>query len=229
MGKDTSLLKMSDISKSFGSLEILKDIELDMAAGETVAIVGPSGSGKSTLLHIAGLMDHPSGGDIILDGKDTTRLSETERARFRLNTIGFVFQFHHLLPDFNVLENVLIPSRLADDDLTESEKEARSLLKRLGLEKRLTHKPYELSGGEQQRTALARALIRHPKLLLCDEPTGNLDPDTAVVVSDMIREEIKREGVGALIVTHNDTIAKSTDRYLRLVEGRFEKMKRGAK
>ncbi len=210
------------MSKSFGDLDILRNISFDVCVGESVAIVGPSGSGKSTLLHLAGLMDHPTSGTLLLNNNEIPRLDEMDLARLRLESIGFLFQFHHLLPDFNVLENVLIPTRLAGDDLVSATKDARSLLSRLGLANRMNHKPYELSGGEQQRTALARSLIRRPKLLLCDEPTGNLDPDTAAGVGDVIWSEIEREGVGAIVVTHNDAISKKADRILNLVDGRFE-------
>lgn len=217
------LLELNKVSKSYGDLEILKNIDLQIEAGESVAIVGPSGSGKSTLLHLAGLMDRPSSGTMFLNNNEMLALDDTGLARLRLDCIGFLFQFHHLLPDFNVLENVLIPAQIAGDDMASAQKEALSLLSRLGLKNRAMHKPYEISGGEQQRAALARALIRHPKLLLCDEPTGNLDPDTAADVGDIIWSAIEQEGVGAIVVTHNDRIAKKADRVLRLVDGRFEK------
>ncbi len=217
-----NILELQGISKSFGHLEILRDLAFELKEGQSVAILGPSGSGKSTFLHIAGLMEKPTAGEILLRGKKAGALSEDERARERLDTIGFLFQFHYLLPEFNVLENVLVPPRLAGDDLMMAEKSARSLLDRLGLGERLTHKPHQLSGGEQQRVALARALVRKPKLLLCDEPTGNLDLNTAKNVTDLIFSEVQRGGVATILVTHNEALAKQAGTAYHLAQGRFE-------
>lgn len=217
-----NVLELRSLSKSFGSLEILRGIDFQLKEGESAAILGPSGAGKSTLLHIAGLMERPTAGSVVLGGKAVESLSEDDLARERLDTIGFLFQFHYLLPDFNVLENVLVPARLANDDLSKADREARELLSRLGLSERLTHKPHQLSGGEQQRVGLARALLRKPKLLLCDEPTGNLDQVTADVVSDMIFSEIRRDGMAAIVVTHNDALAKRAGSAYHLTQGRFQ-------
>jgi lipoprotein-releasing system ATP-binding protein len=216
-----TVLELRNITKRFGSLDILRGVNLLLNEGQTASIVGPSGAGKSTLLHIAGLMERPTSGEIFINQRSTVNFSDNDLAKERLNTIGFLFQFHHLLPDFNVLENVLIPSRLAGDDLGASTKQAKEILERLGLSARLDHKPYQLSGGEQQRTALARAVIRKPKILLCDEPTGNLDQHTAQEVFSLIWSEIKRDGVVAVVVTHNEALAQQADASYHLVEGKF--------
>ena len=217
-----NILELRGLSKSFGELEILRCVDFELKEGASAAILGPSGAGKSTLLHIAGLMEKPTAGSVVLQGRPIDALSENERARERLNTIGFLFQFHYLLPDFNVLENVLIPPRLAGDDLLLVEREARALLDRLGLKDRLTHKPHQLSGGEQQRVGLARALIRKPKLLLCDEPTGNLDHNTAKAVTDLLLSEVSRNGVATVLVTHNEALAKQAGSAYHLSQGRFQ-------
>lgn len=223
-----NVLELKNISKSFGALEILRGIDMSLAAGESTAIVGPSGAGKSTLLHIAGIMERPTTGDVLLNGRNLNGLSENERARVRLDSIGFLFQFHYLLPDFDVLENVLVPGRLAGDDLSAVRRDALALLEKLGLKDRLTHKPNQLSGGEQQRAALARAMIRKPKLLMCDEPTGNLDPHTADGVSDLILREVKEAGVSAIIVTHNMGLAKRVEKTVYLSEGKVSAKKQEA-
>ena len=220
------VLELQDVGKRFGNLEILRGLRFSLAAGESAAVVGPSGAGKSTMLHIAGLMERPSSGRVILAGRDRTESNDRERADDRLNRIGFLFQFHHLLPEFDVLENVLIPARLAGDDLNEAAGLARGLLERLGLSERLTHRPSELSGGEQQRAALARALIRKPSLLLCDEPTGNLDPHTAAEVARLIFAELQREGVAAILVTHNAPLAALAGRTFELSEGALVEKRR---
>jgi lipoprotein-releasing system ATP-binding protein len=224
---NTPVLELRGIHKKFGDLRILRGVDLTLSAGESTAILGPSGAGKSTLLHIAGLMERPSEGELRVAGRDARRMSERELARERLDTIGFLFQFHHLLPDFNVLENVLMPARLAGDELALAERRAKEILERLGLSERLHHRPHELSGGEQQRTGLARALIRRPKLLLCDEPTGNLDSVTAHEVAELIWTEVKREGVAAIIVTHNERLASQAGSAQHLAEGRFESANKG--
>jgi lipoprotein-releasing system ATP-binding protein len=219
--KGRPVLRMSGVSKNFGALSILKGVDLELLEGESAAILGPSGSGKSTLLHIAGLMERPSGGCVFIEGRDVGEMSEDAKARERLNTIGFLFQFHHLMPDFNVLENALIPLRLAGDDLASADGEARELLARLGLQDRLGHMPHQLSGGEQQRVALARAVIRNPKLLLCDEPTGNLDLRTSLDVMALIWGEGRRAAGATIVVTHNEAIADQAQRSFTLSDGRL--------
>ena len=215
------VLSVRSVGKKFGDLEILSQVQLTLDAGQSVAVLGPSGAGKSTLLHIAGLMERPSSGSVWINGRDMETLGEPERARERLDTVGFLFQFHYLLPDFDVLENVMMPARIAGDDIVAARKKAEANLVRLGLGERMTHRPYQLSGGEQQRAGLARALMRQPKLLLCDEPTGNLDQQTADGVSDVIWKEIEREGVAALIVTHNERLAARAHRIFHLSKGSF--------
>jgi len=213
------ILKLENVSKQFGDLKILEGVSLVLSAGDSVAVVGPSGAGKSTLLHIAGLMEKPSHGVVSIEGQTTGIMSELDKARRRLDAIGFLFQFHHLLPDFNVLENVLMPFRLAGESITVAEEEAKNLLDRLGLSARLHHRPFQLSGGEQQRAALARAIIRKPKLLLCDEPTGNLDQSTGQDIIELISGEIKNRKLSSIIVTHNLKIAKQADRIFSLEQG----------
>ena len=222
------VLDIRSIGKRFGDLEILAGLSLTLAAGQSAAVLGPSGAGKSTLLHLAGLMERPSSGAVLLNGHDTSKFGDVELARERLNTIGFLFQFHYLLPDFDVLENVMMPARIAGDDLAGAQVKAVDTLTRLGLGERLKHKPYQLSGGEQQRAGLARALMRKPKLLLCDEPTGNLDQQTADGVADVIWSEIHREGVAALIVTHNDRLAARANTIFHLSKGSFVETRREA-
>lgn len=217
------ILKTNRLVKRYDSLEILRGIDFELREKEIVSIVGPSGAGKSTFLHLVGLMEHPTGGDIQLSGRFLSGLSDKERARIRLEDVGFLFQFHYLLPDFNLLENVLIPCRLAGDDLRSARTEARQLLDRLGLSERLDHRPSELSGGEQQRAALARAMIRRPKLLLCDEPTGNLDEQTAEDVAGLMWEEMRRQNLSGIIVTHNEKLAQRADKELRLEHGNFHR------
>lgn len=219
---DNFIVRLKNVTKNFGPLEILKNIDVDMRRGDSLAVVGPSGAGKSTLLHIAGLMEKPSGGLIEIEGQNAGNLRESEKARLRLEKIGFLFQFHHLLPDFNVLENTLIPVRLAKDDLSKGKKEGLEILERLGLKDRLHHHPSQLSGGEQQRTALARALIRKPPILLCDEPTGNLDPHTGENVMSLIWNEIAKNKLTTIIVTHNPTISAFPQRCFELKEGHLK-------
>lgn len=220
------VLELEKVSKSFGPLEILQAVDLTLREGESIAILGPSGAGKSTLLHIAGLMESPTKGSVVLNGKRAEAWSEPETAGQRLNTIGFLFQFHYLLPDLNVWENTLIPCRIAGDNLEKMKDQARFFLTRLGLENRLWHKPHQLSGGEQQRAALARALIRKPKLLLCDEPTGNLDPHTALEVSGLLIQEGRRDKTALIIVTHNENLAAQMDTAYVLRDGTLQKKDR---
>jgi lipoprotein-releasing system ATP-binding protein len=205
-----------------GSLPVLKGVDLDVAPGEIVGLVGPSGSGKSSLLHAAGLLEHPDGGRITVRGADCTDLSEAERTRVRLATIGFVYQFHHLLPEFTALDNVAIPLMIAGASRKGAAERARTLLSDLGLGQRTDHQPAQLSGGEQQRVAIARALANSPRLLLADEPTGNLDPHTSGAVFDSLHDLARRQGVAALVATHNLALAQRMDRVLTLKDGHLE-------
>lgn len=203
-----------------GDLPVLRGVNLALRAGEIVALVAPSGAGKSTLLHLAGLLEQPDGGSVLVDGRDAGILSDAERTAIRRDTIGFVYQFHHLLGEFSALENVVLPQMIARRGRRQAEARAMSLLAALGLEPRARHLPGKLSGGEQQRVAIARALANSPKVLLADEPTGNLDVDTADVVFDALLAEVREEGVAALIATHNPALAARMDRTVTLREGR---------
>src|SRR5690606_20335800 len=185
-------------------------------AGEIAALVGPSGSGKSTLLQIAGLLDHPSAGRITLGSQAVENLNENQRTLMRRDYIGFVYQFHHLQPEFTALENVAMPQIIAGKSIKEAQKKAEELLTRLGPGERLEHRPARLSGGEQQRVAIARALANDPKLLFADEPTGNLDPQTSEEVFEMLLDLVHERGIGALIATHNIHLAEQMDRILEL-------------
>ncbi len=205
-----------------GSLSVLKGVDLDVAPGEIVGLIGPSGSGKSSLLHAAGLLEHPDAGRITILGTDCSSLGERERTRVRLSTIGFVYQFHHLLPEFSALDNVALPRMIAGEDRKAAGARAAELLDGLGLKDRAHHQPAQLSGGEQQRVAVARALANSPRLLLADEPTGNLDPATSTAVFDSLYALARREGVAALVATHNLALAGHMDRVFALRDGRLE-------
>jgi lipoprotein-releasing system ATP-binding protein len=219
------VLRLQGVARRYaqgqGTLEVFRDLRLTLWPGELVALVGPSGAGKSSLLHMAGLLETPSGGEIYVRGAPASRLPESERTRLRRELIGFVYQAHHLLPEFSALENVIIPQRIAGKSRSGAEQEARRLLTQVGLAARLEHRPSQLSGGEQQRVAIARALANHPRLLLADEPTGNLDPKTAHGVFDLLVHLVRSEGVAALIATHNQDLAAKMDRALVLHEGRL--------
>ncbi|MSO92159.1 MAG: ABC transporter ATP-binding protein [Rhodospirillales bacterium] len=200
-------------------LQVLKGAELDLHAGEMVALVGPSGAGKSTLLHIAGLLEAADAGEIEIMGKPGMRLNDEARTRIRCEALGFVYQYHHLLPEFSALENIMIPQIIAALDRKEAEKRARELLACMGLTERADHRPARLSGGEQQRVAIARALANAPRLILADEPTGNLDPATASEVFDLLVGLARGAGLAALVATHNPDIAARMDRIVRLKDG----------
>lgn len=197
------VLHLDQIERRFGDLIIVKDVTLALAKGETIALVGPSGSGKSSLLHIAGLLEAPSSGDVHINGVSTSKLNDAERTRLRRDALGFVYQFHHLLPEFSALGNVSLPQLISGVKLKDAEAEAARLLSALGLGERLNHQPGQLSGGEQQRTAIARALANKPDILLADEPTGNLDPKTSDVVFDSLLNLVRSEGLSAIIATHD--------------------------
>ncbi|HMR31515.1 MAG TPA: ABC transporter ATP-binding protein [Geminicoccaceae bacterium] len=203
-------------------LEVLKGADFVLPAGRMTALVGPSGAGKSTLLHICGLLEHPTAGEVLIDARPTGRMGDAERTRLRRERIGFVYQFHHLLPDFTAAENVALPQLVAGRSPSASRSRAGELLSRLGLGERLAHRPGKLSGGEQQRVAIARALANAPKLILADEPTGNLDPATAERVFDELLAVVRDTGTAALIATHNPELAARMDEVWRLAEGRLE-------
>ena len=200
-------------------IDVLKGATASFYPGEAVALLGPSGAGKSTLLHIAGLLERPDVGRVLIDGVDCVALNDSEQTRMRRMEVGFVYQFHHLLPEFSALENVVLPQLILGLERTEAETRAKELLSSLGLAERWDHRPAQLSGGEQQRVAIARAVANGPKVLLADEPTGNLDPPTAERVFDQLISLIRRSGVAAVIATHNLDLAARMDRTLRLMDG----------
>ena len=200
-------------------LEVLRGVDLELRPGEIVGLIGPSGSGKSSLLHAAGLLEHPTSGHVLLAGEDTTRLKEAARTRLRLSSVGFVYQFHHLLPELTAVDNVAIPLRIAGRPLVESRERGAALLTRLGLGGRLGHRPPQLSGGEQQRVAIARAMANRPRLILADEPTGNLDPETSASVFQSLFDLARTERVACLIATHNLELASYMDRVVSLRDG----------
>jgi len=200
-------------------LQVLRGIDFEIRSGEIVSVIGASGAGKSTLLHLLGTIDTPSAGTILFDGTDVTKMTPAELAQFRNRQIGFVFQFHHLLPEFTALENVMMPGLILRLSRTECVTRATAILTRLGLAERMTHRPGELSGGEQQRVALARALLLKPRLLLADEPTGNLDTKTGRDMHDLFFELNRELGMTLLIVTHNPELAAQTGRRLRMADG----------
>jgi len=211
-----------------GPLTVLRGIDLDVEPGEVVGLIGPSGSGKSSLLHAAGLLEHPDAGRISVLGRDCSDLGERARTRVRLASIGFVYQFHHLLPEFSALDNVALPQMIAGRSRRVARKRAEALLSELGLAARIQHQPAQMSGGEQQRVAIARALANAPRLLLADEPTGNLDPATSGTVFDALYELVRGQGVAALIATHNLDLARHMDRVFALKDGRLEEQRKAA-
>jgi len=218
-------LRLSDVTMTFDrtgeNLQILRGASCAVKAGELVALVGPSGAGKSTLLHIAGLLERPSGGTIEIGGVEAGGLDDRERTALRRKAIGFVYQFHRLLPEFSALENIVVPQMIAGVSRREAVRRGEALLQQVGLAARASHRPGKLSGGEQQRVAIARGLANSPALLLADEPTGNLDPRTADGVFDVLRELIAETKLGALIATHNLDLARRMDRTIELREGRL--------
>jgi len=216
-------LELHGIERSFvqgaNRLQVLRGASLALKRGEGVALVGPSGAGKSTLLHIAGLLEQPDGGEVMIEGRPCRQLGDSERTAIRRRTLGFVYQFHHLLPEFSALENVMVPQMIAGVARDAARERARALLALVGLEPRASHRPARLSGGEQQRVAIVRALANEPQVLLADEPTGNLDPHTAETVFDELLKLVRQTGLAALIATHNPELAKRMDRVIALREG----------
>lgn len=213
------MLKAENIHKSFGKLQILKGVDLEVNKSEIVTIVGASGAGKSTLLSILGTLDRPDTGRVLIEGADTGKMSKDQLSRFRNRKIGFIFQFHHLLVEFNAIENVCIPAFIAGMPKTAAEKRAKELLERLGLGHRLQHKPAELSGGEQQRVAVARALINNPALIFADEPSGNLDSNNARELHELFLQLRNEFGQTFVIVTHNEDLAALSDRKIVMKDG----------
>ena len=226
--EDLPLLFLHDVERHYRQGEedvhVLNGVELALWPGQSVALVAPSGAGKSTLLHIAGLLEHPDHGDVYIDGRATAILPDTERTRIRRQEIGFVYQSHHLLPEFTALENVMLPQMIRGLTRGEAKKRASELLSYLGLAERLPHRPAELSGGEQQRVAIARAVANAPRILLADEPTGNLDLHTAEHVFHILMQLVRASGLAAIIATHNLELAARMDRRVTLKEGRVVEM-----
>lgn len=219
-----SEIKVQNLSKSYKQgprvVEALRGIDLAFGPGESVAVVGASGAGKTTFIHILGTIDRPSSGKVLYDGQDVFAMADRDLARFRNRTVGFVFQFHHLLPEFTALENTMLPALIQGIRKQDANRRAEEILDQVGLSDRMTHKPGELSGGEQQRVAVARSLILQPEVLLADEPTGNLDRDTGEGVYQLLEGMNKERGVTLIIVTHNEEIAGRLPRRVRLVDGR---------
>ena len=219
-----SVLSLDGITKTYnrgrpGEVEVLRGVTMELARGEVAALVAPSGAGKSTLLHIAGLLDTPDEGHVHIEGVDFTGASDTRRTQARRHSIGFIYQFHHLLPEFSALENVVLPQLAAAVPKADAEARARDLLERVGVAPRAAHRPAALSGGEQQRVAFCRALANRPHLLLADEPTGNLDPETSDQVFSVLMQLVRDTGLSALIATHNVALAERMDRVVRLDSG----------
>ena len=221
--KPTPVLRLERLERAYTQgnrrIDVLKGASASFLPGETVALLGPSGAGKSTLLHIAGLLERPDGGQVLINGVDCGRLSDNEQTRMRRMEVGFVYQFHHLLPEFSALENVVLPQLILGLSRAEADARAKDLLSSLGLAERWDHRPAQLSGGEQQRVAIARAVANGPKVLLADEPTGNLDPPTAERVFEQLLKLVRQSGVAAVVATHNLDLAACMNRTLRLMDG----------
>ena len=224
-GSGEILLTVQGLDKKYvqagRTLNVIKGLNLRLRGGEITALVGPSGSGKSTLLHILGLLDTASAGQVMIGDQIVGRMSDKMRTRLRSQEIGFIYQFHHLLPEFSALENVALPLIIAGKKMSDAKEIAREYLVSMGLEDRISHRPAELSGGEQQRVAIARALVNGPKLLFADEPTGNLDPETSEEVFDILMDQVRNRNIGALIATHNMALAQEMDRILELKNGKL--------
>ncbi|MBW9113043.1 ABC transporter ATP-binding protein [Rhizobium cauense] len=222
--KRNTVLKLSGVERHYGQgetlLSILKGADFTLNSGEIVALVAPSGTGKSTLLHVAGLLEHPDGGEVIINGNACDGLPDDKRTAIRRSEIGFVYQFHHLLPEFSAIENIMMPQMIAGLPRKEAKERAAQLLDYMRIGHRGAHRPGELSGGEQQRVAIARAVANAPSLLLADEPTGNLDPETASYVFDALEALVRQSGLAALIATHNHELAGRMDRRVTIADGK---------
>lgn len=225
MSKGSVVLDIVDMERTYGegehSLTVLKEANLQLGTGEMVALVAPSGTGKSTLLHSAGLLETPDNGEIFVNGTATRMMKDSDRTLLRRSSVGFVYQFHHLLPEFSAAENLMVPQMVAGIDKPQARERARELLSYMRLEHRAEHRPSELSGGEQQRVAIARAVANAPSLLLADEPTGNLDPETSDHVFAMLYKLVRETGLAALIATHNHELARKMDRAVTLEGGKI--------
>jgi lipoprotein-releasing system ATP-binding protein len=219
------MIRVSKLSKTFikdGSrVEVLKDLDLDVGKGESLSIVGASGAGKSTLIHILGTLDHPTAGEVLLEGRNVFACNNGQLAAFRNRMIGFVFQFHHLLPEFNSLENTMMPALIGGMSRQKAQEKAKTVLQEVGLGERLTHKPGELSGGEQQRVAVARAIVMEPEIILADEPTGNLDSETGKKIEDILISLNRDRGITLIVVTHNQLLAQRMSRSIGLQDGKI--------
>ena len=218
------MIRIENLKKQFGDLQVLKGVSLEVERGEVISIVGPSGAGKTTLLQLIGTLDKPSSGEIFFNDEELSRMNSKRLATFRNKHIGFVFQFHQLLPEFTALENIIIPALIAGRDRKEAEKEAYELLKIMNLEERATHKPAEMSGGENQRIAVARALINHPDVILADEPSGSLDSKNKEELHRLFFDLRDKFGQTFIIVTHDETLATLTDRTIRMVDGTIDEL-----
>ena len=216
------MIQLRDITKSFGALQVLRGIDLDISKGEVVSIVGPSGAGKTTLLQIMGTLDSPTSGRVIINGQDVSQLGQRRLAHFRNQHIGFVFQFHQLLPEFTALENVMIPAFIGGSGRKEARERALELLQFMGLQERANHKPSELSGGEKQRVAVARALVNKPDVVMADEPSGSLDSQNKEELHRLFFDLRDRYGQTFVIVTHDETLAAMTDRTIHMIDGRLK-------
>ena len=222
-----TVLELVDITKTYfegkpNEIKVLDGANLTLKAGEVVGLIAPSGAGKSTLLQISGLLDNPTSGEVLVCGKQAEKANDKERTTLRREQVGFIYQFHHLLPEFSAVENISLPQRANGVPKAEADERAKALLARVGLDKRYDHRPAELSGGEQQRVAFCRAMANGPQLLLADEPTGNLDPETSETVFSVLMELVRETGLSALIATHNHELAARMDRVVRLNAGKIE-------
>lgn len=216
------MIQLRDITKNFGALQVLRGIDLDISKGEVVSIVGPSGAGKTTLLQIMGTLDSPTSGRVIINGQDVSQLGQRRLAHFRNQHIGFVFQFHQLLPEFTALENVMIPAFIGGSGRKEARERALELLQFMGLQERADHKPSELSGGEKQRVAVARALVNKPDVVMADEPSGSLDSQNKEELHRLFFDLRDKYGQTFVIVTHDETLAAMTDRTIHMIDGRLK-------